>query len=96
MTHGDDFVVTGPTDRFADLKYIIAVSPIKTKFISYGSTESIKALNRRLYWRKRGVLYQHHSRHLGVLVKDHGLEHVNSWRTPAIHEVTNEEPELVD
>ena len=31
MTHGDDFVVTGPTDRHAEVKKIAGVYPIKTK-----------------------------------------------------------------
>ena len=36
MTHGDDFVVTGPTDRLANLKNNMAgVYPIKTKVISF-------------------------------------------------------------
>ena len=43
MTHGDDSVVTGPTLGLLELKNKIAgVYPIKTRFISHGSTESIK------------------------------------------------------
>ena len=39
MSHGDDFMGTGPTDRLADLKNNNAgVYRIKTKFISHGST----------------------------------------------------------
>ena len=37
MTQGDDFVVTGPTDRLAELKNKI------------GSTRNIKALSRRFH-----------------------------------------------
>ena len=52
------------------------VYPIKAKVISYGSSKSIKTLNRRLQW--------------GRLVKDLGLEHGNSVQT-ATHDVTEEE-----
>ena len=48
-THGVDFVVAGPRDSLAELKNKFArVCPIKTKIITYWSTESTKALNRRL------------------------------------------------
>ena len=67
------------------------VYPIKAKNISYGSSESIKALNRRLHWRKRGIVYQHDPRHADVLVKDLGLEHGNSVQTPATPDATEEE-----
>ena len=54
MTQGDDFVLTGATERLTEIQNdITGVNPIETKFISYGSPESIKALNRRLHWRKR-------------------------------------------
>ena len=63
MTHGHDLVLTGRTDRLADLKNNIAgVYPIKTQFISYGSTESIKSLNGSLLWRKRGMAHQYDPR----------------------------------
>ena len=97
VTHGDDFVVTGPTDRLAELKNKIGgVYPIKTIFISYGSTESINSLNRRLHWEERGIVYQHDPRHVDVLVKDLGLEHGNSVQTPATQDATEEEPEPLD
>ena len=67
MTHGDDFV---PTERLAEFKSKMdGVCPIKAKIISHGSPESIKALNRRLHWSKRGMLYQHNPRHVDVFVK---------------------------
>ena len=48
-------------------------------------------MNRRLHWRKRGIVYQHDPRHVDVLVKDLGLEHGNSVQTPATPDVTEEE-----
>ena len=84
MTHRDDSVMTEPTDR---------VYLIKTKVIFYGSTESIKALNRRLHNGKIGLVYQHDPRHVDVLVKDLGLDHGNSVQTRAVHDVIDEEPE---
>ena len=70
------------------------VYPIKAKIISYGSSESIKTLNRRVRWVRRGIVYQHDPRHVDVLVKDFGLEHGNSVQTPATHDATVEkEPE---
>ena len=48
MTHGDDSVLTGPTERLTELENkMTVVCLIKAKLISYGSTESIKALNRK-------------------------------------------------
>ena len=97
MTHGDDVVVTGPTERLTECKNeMTGVYPIRTKLISYGSTESIKALNRGLHWRKRGIVYQHNPRHVDVLVKDLRLEQGNSVQTPSTHDVTEEEPEPLD
>ena len=95
LTHGDHFMVAGPTNRFANLRNKIAgVSP--TKVISYGSEESFKALNRRLHWRKRGVVCQHDPRHVDVFVEDLGLEHADLVQTPAVLDVTDEEPEPLD
>ena len=48
------------------------VFPIKAKNISYGSSESIKTLNRRLHWGRRGIVHQHDPRHVDVLVLEHG------------------------
>ena len=97
ITHGDDFVLTGPTERLTEFENeMTGVYPIEAKLICYGSTESIKALNRRLHWGKRGTMYQHDPRHVDVLVKDFGLEQGNSVQTPAAHDVTEEEPELLD
>ena len=43
MTHGDDFVLTGPTERLTEfVNEMTGVYPINAKVISYGSTESIK------------------------------------------------------
>ena len=86
MRHGDGFVLTG-TDR-------TGVYPIKAKLISYGSTECVKALNRSWHQGKRGIV--HHPRHVDVLVKDLGLEQGNSVQPPAMHDVTEGEPEPLD
>ena len=92
MTHGHDFVFTGPTD----LHEMAGMYPTKANLISYGSTESIKALNRRLHWRKRGIVCQHEPRHVDVLVKEFGLEQGNSVRTPATHDMKEDLPEPLD
>ena len=84
MTHGDDLVLTAPTDWLTEFTKK-GVYPIKTKFISYGKTESIKAFNRSVRWRNRGIVYQHDPRHVDVLVKDLGHEQGNAVQTPATH-----------
>ena len=84
MTHGDDFVLTGPTKKLMEFeRKMTNVYPIKAKVIGCGSPKSIKTMNRRLHWGKRGIVYQHDPRHADVLVKDLGLEHGNSVQTPA-------------
>ena len=51
MTHGDDFVLTGPTEKLMEVERKMAcVCPIKAKVISYGSSKSIRTVNRRLHW----------------------------------------------
>ena len=92
LTHGDDFVLTGPTKRLMEFENkMTSVYPIKPKIISFGSPKSIKTLNRRLHWGRKGIVYQHDPRHVDVLVKDLGLEHGNSVQTPATSDVTEEE-----
>ena len=81
MTHDDDFLATGPTDRLADLKNKICRGV------------SIKALNRRLHCGKRGVVCQHDPRHVDVVVNDLGHQHGNSLQTPTVHDMTDEEPD---
>ena len=92
LTHGDDFVLTGPIKKLTEFeRKTRSVYPIKAKIIGYGSPKSIKTLNRRLRWGKRGIVYQHDPTHVDVLVKDLGLEHGNSVQTPATPDVTEEE-----
>ena len=92
LTHGDDFVLTGPTQKLMEFeRKMKSVYPIKAKIIGHGSPKSIKTLNRRLHWGKRGVVYKHDPRHFDVLVKDFGLEHGNFVQTPATPDVTEEE-----
>ena len=92
LTHGDDFVFTGPTEKLMKIeKRMKEVYPISAKIISHGSSKSIKTLNRRLHWGERGIMYQHDPRHVDVLVKDLGLEHGNSVQTPAAPNATEEE-----
>ena len=93
MTHGDDFVLTGPTKKLEIERKMTSVYPIKAKIIGYGSPKSIKKLNRRLHRGKRGIVYQHDPRHVDVLAKDPGLEHANSVQTPATPDATEEEEE---
>ena len=79
LTHGDDFVLTGPTKKLMEFeRKMTNVYCIKANIIGCGSPKSIKTLNRRLHSRKRGIVYQHDPRHVDVLVKDLGLEHGNS------------------
>ena len=40
---------------------------MRTQIISHVSTESIKALNRRVRWEERGVMFQHDQRHVDVV-----------------------------
>ena len=71
MTHGDDFVLTGPTKKLMEFeRKMTNVYPIKAKVIGCGSSKSIITLKRRLRWGKRGIVYQHDPRHVDVLVKD--------------------------
>ena len=92
LTHGDDFVLTGPTKKLMESeRNMTSVYPIKAKIIGYGSPKSIKTLNRRLHWGKRGIVHRHDPRHVDVLVKDLGLEHVCSVQTPATPDVMEEE-----
>ena len=92
LTHGDHFVLTGPTKKLMEFeRKMTSVYPIKAKIIRYGPLKSIKTLNRRLHWGKRGIVYQHDPRHVDVFVKDRGLEHGNSVQTPATPGVTEEE-----
>ena len=92
LTHGDDFVLTGPTKRLTEFENEMkSVYPIKAKIISLGSSRSIKTLNRRLHWGKEGIVYQHDLRHIDALVKELGLENGNPVQTPAAPDVTEEE-----
>ena len=91
-SHSDDFVLTGPTKKLVEFeRKMTSVYSIKAKIISYGSPKNIKTLNRRLHWRRRGIVYQHDPRHVDVLVQDLGLEHGNSVQTPATPDVMEEE-----
>ena len=92
LTHGDNFVLTGPTKTLTEFENeTTSVYSIKAKIVGHGSPKSIKTLNRRLHSGKRGFVYQHDPRHVDVLVKDLGLEHGNSVQTPATPDVTEEE-----
>ena len=84
LTHGDDFVLTGPTKRLTEFENEMkSVYPIKAEIISFGSSKSIKTLNRRLHWGEEGIVYQHDPRHIDVLVKELGLENGNTVQTPS-------------
>ena len=57
LTHGDDFVLTGPTKMLKEFKNgMTSVYPIKAKIISLGSPECIKTLNRMLHWGMEGIV----------------------------------------
>ena len=97
MTHGDDFVLTGPTAQLKEFdSKMKGVFLIKANTIRHGSSESIKALNRRLHWRKRGIVHQHDPRHVDVFARARGIEHGNTVQTPATHDVTEGEAKPLD
>ena len=97
MTRCDDFVVAGWTERLTEFKNkVTGVYPIKANIIRFGSSESIKALNRRFHWGQRGIVCQLYPRHVDVLVKDLGLDQGNSVQTSAAHGLTEEEPAPLD
>ena len=92
LTHGDDFVLTGPAKRLKEFeREMKSVYPIKAKIISFGSLESIKTLNRRLHWGEEGIVYQHDPRHIDVLVRELGLENGKTVQTPAAPNTAEEE-----
>ena len=92
LTHGDDFVLTGPAKRLKEFeKEMKSVYPIKAKIISFGSLKSIKTLSRRLHWGEEGIVYQHDPRHIDVLVRELGLENGNTVQTPAAPNTAEEE-----
>ena len=66
MTHGDDFVLAGPTEPLTESKNKMT------------GVYSIKALSRRMHWERRVMVYRHDPRHVDVLVKRLGVEHVYS------------------
>ena len=78
-THEDDFVGTGPSARLVQLRNKLA--GVKTKRFRHGSTESMKTLSRRVYWRERGVVYQRDPRHV---------------HTPAADDIANDNLELLE
>ena len=81
LTHGDDLVVTGTNESLLELKkQLESVYPIKASIIGAGSTQSIKALNRKTCWGETGTLYQHDPRHVDVLVVSQGLENGKQCR----------------
>ena len=66
MTHGDDFVLAGPTESLTESKNKMT------------GVYSIKALSRRMHWGRRVMVYEHDPRHADVLVKGLRVEHVTS------------------
>ena len=49
MTHGDDFVLTGPTKRLTEFENkMTGVCPIKAKIISYGSSERHQSVEQKV------------------------------------------------
>ena len=82
MTHGDDFVITGPTDRLADLKNKIVgrVSNQNKNHQSRVNSEHQSTKQEFAMKKERGVVYQHDARHVDVLVKDLGK---STWQVSA-------------
>ena len=97
LTHGDCFVVAGTKESLLELKkQQESVYPIKASIIGAGSTKSIKALNRRIFRRETGILFQHDPRHVDVLVESLGLENGNTVQTPNVDDVKDENPVWLD
>ena len=94
MTHGDDFVVTGPAHR-SQAQHLRS-SQQTEKSSAMGQWKVTKQQNRRVHWQGKRSGAPARSRHIDVLVKDLGLEHGNSVQTPAVHDVTDDEPEPLD
>ena len=93
-THEDDFVGTGPSARLVQLRNKLA--GVRTKRFRHGSTESIKTLSRRVYWRERGVVYQRDPRHVHVVVRELGLGNANVVQTPAADDTANDNSEPLE
>ena len=56
MTHGDDFVLTGPTKRLTELKNkMTGVYPVKTKIISYSDEHQSVEQKVALGWERNGL-----------------------------------------
>ena len=102
MTHGDDFVVrwpivTGPTHRLADLKnQISGCTQAKQKSSATDQRKASRHGTGYCTRVQRGVADQHDPTDVDALVKDLGLEHGKSVQTPAVHDVTDDEPEPLD
>ena len=86
MTHGDDCVLTGPTERLTEFEN----QNDRGVFNQSNTHQSVE--QKAALWK----VYQRDPRHVDVLVKDLGLEHGNSVQTPATHDVTEEETEPLD
>ena len=93
LTHGHDFVVTGSKESLLEIKkQLKSIHPIKVSIIGASSEKSIKALNRRICWGERGILYQHDPRRVDVFVANLGLVKGNAVQTPLIDDVKDENP----
>ena len=87
------FLVTGSKGSPLELKKQLAsIYPITESIIGTGSAKSIKALNRRTFWRETGILQQHDPRHVDVIVESLGLENGNTVQTRIIDDAIDENP----
>ena len=81
-------MITGPTARLKKFE-----STVRSVF---HITDHQKASNRKLHWRRRGIVYQHGPRHVDVLLTELGLEHGNSAQAHATHDVAEGEAQPLD
>ena len=70
--------------------------PIRTKIISHGSTESIKALTKIVRWREREEVVYHDPRHVDCLAEKFGLGNANTVQAPAADVTSCENSEPLD
>ena len=87
LTHGDDFVLTGPTMKLMEFeRKTTSVYPVKSEDHRLWVTEEHQNVEQEI------ALGKARNRvHVDVLVKDLGLDNSNSVQTPATPDVTEEE-----
>ena len=69
MTLGDDFVLTGPTERLSEFQtQHDRVEPNRSKTHQLQVNKEHQNIEEKVVLRKRGIVYQHDPKHVDVLV----------------------------